>query len=193
MWSNICNVTFEISACTSRASRHRDTLEHRPNLQQAGDPIEKHTDLLKYGYIIVVQNLLFSLDRTACIWNSAFEHTAWSTSLSPRVADDAGLAQFDFTRPASREKLARACSWPGGGGDCDRPTCRYDNVVTWQRGLRLLSIQTLNCFSWAEYWLLWKKWWHHVIIGIKHDRPAWRDNTCGSLTPTIHTQSCLIP
>ena len=25
------------------------------------------------------------------------------------------------------------------------------------------------------------------------DRPARRDNTLGSLTPTIHTQSCLIP
>ena len=53
----------------------------------------------------------------------------------------------------------------GGGGDSD--TCHRDNVVTWQRRLRLLSIHTLN--YWAEYWLLWKKWWHHVIIGIKHD------------------------
>ena len=32
----------------------------------------------------------------------------------------------------------------GGGGHCD--TCHQDNVVTWQRRLRLLSIQTLNCF-----------------------------------------------
>ena len=31
-----------------------------------------------------------------------------------------------------------------GGGDCD--TCHQDHVVTWQRRLRLLSIQTLNCF-----------------------------------------------
>ena len=43
---------------TSGASRHRDTrelpLEQRPNLHEAGDPIEKHTDLLKHGYIIVL-------------------------------------------------------------------------------------------------------------------------------------------
>ena len=31
----------------------------------------------------------------------------------------------------------------GGGGDSD--TRHRDNVVTWQRRLRLLSIQTLNC------------------------------------------------
>ena len=35
---------------------------------------------------------------------SACKHTAWPTSLSPRVANDAGLAQFDFTRPVSRKK-----------------------------------------------------------------------------------------
>ena len=32
----------------------------------------------------------------------------------------------------------------GDGGDCD--TCHQDNLVTWQRRLRLLSIQTLNYF-----------------------------------------------
>ena len=35
------------------------------------------------------------------------------------------------------QKLARAFSRPGGGGDSD--TCHRDNVVTWQRRLRLLS------------------------------------------------------
>ena len=48
----ICDVAFEIRA------RHRDTrelpLEQRPNLHQAGDPIEKRTDLLKHRYIKVV-------------------------------------------------------------------------------------------------------------------------------------------
>ena len=103
----ICDVTFEIRVCTSGASHHRDTgelpLEQRPNLHQAGDPIEKHTDLLKHGYIIAVENLPFSLGRAVCIWNSALKHTAWSTLLPPREADDAGLAQFDFTRPVSRK------------------------------------------------------------------------------------------
>ena len=100
-----------------------------------------------------------------CIWNSAFKHTAWSTSLSPRAADDAGLVQFDFTRSVSRKNY-HAHFRDRGGGDCD--TCHQDNVVTWQRRLWLLSIQTLNCCLWAEYWCLWKKLWHHVIIGIKH-------------------------
>ena len=44
----------------------------------------------------------------------------------------------------------------GDGGDSD--TCYRDNVVKSQRRLRLLSIQTLNCFLWAEYWLGWKNW-----------------------------------
>ena len=38
-----------------------------------------------------------------CIWNSTFKHTAWSTSLLPREAVDAGLAQFDFTPSVSRK------------------------------------------------------------------------------------------
>ena len=92
---------------TSVTSRHRDTrelpLEQRPNLRQSGDSIEKHTDLLKHRYIIILKNLPFSLERTVCIWNSAFKHTAWSTLLSPWEADDAGLAQFDFTGSASRK------------------------------------------------------------------------------------------
>ena len=58
-----------------------------------------------------------------CIWNSAFKHTAWSTSLSPREADDAGLAQFDFTHPVSR-KNKHAHFSTEGGGDCD--TCHRD-------------------------------------------------------------------
>ena len=47
--------------------------------------------------------LAVSLERTVCIWNSTFKHTAWSTSLSPREANDASLEQFDFTRPVSRK------------------------------------------------------------------------------------------
>ena len=59
-----------------------------------------------------------------------FKHTAWSTSLSPREADDAGLAQFDFTRAVSRKNwhehfrveaiaiLATKIAWWHGNGDC---------------------------------------------------------------------------
>ena len=40
---------------------------------------------------------------------------------------------------------AGACTFAtGGGGDSD--TCHQDYVVTWQRRLRLLSIQALICF-----------------------------------------------
>ena len=77
-----------------------------------------------------------------------------------------GSGAVRFHTPSLPQKLTRIFA-TGGGGDSN--TCHRDNVVTWQRRLRLLSIQTLNCFYWAEYWLLWKKWWHAVIIGIKHD------------------------
>ena len=133
-------LTYATSHLKFFASRHRDTrelpLEQRPNLHQAGDPIEKHTDLLKHGYIIVV----FSLERTV----SSEIQLLNTTSLSPRDADDVGLAQFDFTRPVSRETGTRIFA-TGGGGDCD--TCHQDNVMTCQQRLRLLSIQTLNCFN----------------------------------------------
>ena len=36
-------------------------LEQRPNLHQAGDPIEKLTDLLKHGYIIMEPTTVGSL------------------------------------------------------------------------------------------------------------------------------------
>ena len=111
-------------------------------------------------------------------FNSACKHTAWSTSLSPRVADDAGLGQFDCTRPVSRKKntLARTFSWPGV-----EATAILAATITWWHGnidCGCSRFKLLNCFSWAEYWLLWKKWWHHVIIGIKHDcvcraAPSW--------------------
>ena len=61
--------------------------------------------------------------------NSTFKHTAWSTSLSPREADDAGLAPFDFTRSVSRKKLARAFSRPGVEATATLPT-----KITWWHG-----------------------------------------------------------
>ena len=95
----------------------------RPNLHQAGDPIEKHTDLLKHWYIIVGQNLPFSLERAACIWNSAVATgSRWRWSGAIR-----------FHTPSLPQKQARAFSWPGveatpilateitwwhGNGDC---------------------------------------------------------------------------
>ena len=130
-------------AFTSEASRHRDTkelpLEQRPNLHQASDPIEKHTDLLKHGYIIVVKNLSFSLERTVYIWNSACKQlvatgSRWRRSGADRLHTPS-LPQKSGTRIFVT------------GGDCD--TCHHDNAVTWQRRMRLLSIQTLNCLSWA--------------------------------------------
>ena len=68
-----------------------------------------------------------------------------------------------FHTPSLPQKTGTCIFVIGGGGDCD--TCRHDNVVTWQRRL----------------WLR------------PRDRPARRDNTLGSFTPTMHTESCLIP
>ena len=52
----IGDLTFEIGACTSGASRHHGAHEGTPawtklNLNQVGDPIKRNTDLFKYGYI----------------------------------------------------------------------------------------------------------------------------------------------
>ena len=51
-WSHIWN------SRTSGASRHQNTrelqLKRKLNLHQVGDPMQKHTELFKYGYIIVV-------------------------------------------------------------------------------------------------------------------------------------------
>ena len=80
--------------------------------------------------------LVISMERTVCIWNSNFKHTAWPTSLTPREADDAGLAQFDFTGSVSRKTGTRIFA-TRGGSDCD--TCHQDKVVTWQWRLRWLS------------------------------------------------------
>ena len=73
--------------------------------------------------------LAIILERTVCIWNSTFKHTAWSTSLSPREAGDAGLAQFDFTRSVFRKKLARAFSRPGM-----EATAILATKITWWHG-----------------------------------------------------------
>ena len=66
----------------------------------------KHTELLKHGYLIVVQNLPFLLERTVCIYNSAFKHTAWSTSLSPRKADDARVWRSSISHAQSPAKTS---------------------------------------------------------------------------------------
>ena len=128
---------------TSGASCHQNTrelpLEQKVNLHEVGDPIKRHTDLFKYGYISYVLNAPFSLERTVCHRNSAFKHTTWSTMLSPckrwRHSDAVRL-----TRSGSRKKTG-ACT--GGGGDSN--TCHQAYVVTWQYRLRLLSIQALIC------------------------------------------------
>ena len=102
----ICDVTFEIRARAERhiiGTRGNSRLNKGQTFIKQAIPIEKHTELLKHGYIIVAWNLTFSLETTVCIWNSTFKHTAWSTSLSPREADDTGLAHFDFTRSVSRK------------------------------------------------------------------------------------------
>ena len=55
---------------TSATSRHQNTrelpLKQKQNLHQVGDPIKRHTDLFKYGYIILMYNSPFSLERTVC-------------------------------------------------------------------------------------------------------------------------------
>ena len=65
------------------------------------------------------------------------------------------------------QKLARALSRPGVEATAILAT--KHNVVTWQRKLWLLTIQTLNCFNEQNIGSCDKKWWHHAIIGIRHN------------------------
>ena len=101
-----------------------------------------------------------------CIWNSDCKPTAWSTSLSPRVADEAGLAQFDFTRPVSRKKLARAFSLPGV-----EATAILAATITWWHGNETAVALDSNfkLLFMSRILVAVEKWWHHVIIWIKHN------------------------
>ena len=95
--------------------------------------------------------LVIFIGRTVCIWNSACKHTAWSTSLSPRVADDAGLAQLDFTRPVSRKQGKSE-----GFDSCDRPS-NLTLIDPHLEGDQLTSVTLIfDLWPWPFAWtLLW--------------------------------------
>ena len=127
------------------------------------------------------------ISGTRGIWNSAFKHTAWSTSLSPREADDAGLAQFDFTRPVSRK------NWHAHFRDQGWRRLRY--LPPRKRGD--VATETAVALDSNFKMLLMSR----ILVAVEkmvascynRECPARRDNNRGSLTSTIHTQSCLIP
>ena len=111
----ICDVTFEIRA---RAERHVIGTRGKSRLNKSQTFIKQATPSKNIPTcwstdVSYLCRTFISLEMTVCIWTSTFNHTAWSTSLSPRKADDAGLAQFDFTRSVSRKNCIRAFSWSG--------------------------------------------------------------------------------
>ena len=132
----IADFTFEIRARAAYASRHwvntRELpLKERPNFHQVGDPIEKHTDLFKHGYIIVVGNSPFPLEKGSVQQKFSFE-THRMIKHRHRRADDTtrlsqrlrSIARIGFPQNPTR------CFAKRGGGGCH--TCLQDNVVTWQ-------------------------------------------------------------
>ena len=86
LFFNICDVTFDICAPAERhviGTLARELpLEQWPSLRQAGDPIEKHTDLLEHGYIIVVYILPFLLESTVSASWKRFQHLTSATGHS---------------------------------------------------------------------------------------------------------------
>ena len=138
---------------TSGTSCHRDTrelpLEQRPNRHQPGDPIGKHTDLLKHGYIIVVQNLPFSLGRTACIGNlllwvlyfpSEKDNLTWSIITMPsqwarwRPKSPASrLFPQPFIQAHIKENTNAPCHWPLTGEFLSQRASYAENVsICWR-------------------------------------------------------------
>ena len=143
----ICDVTFEIRAYKSGASCHWDTREL---------PLEKGQTFIKQA--IPSKNI----------------PTCWSTDISylcrtchfhwkGQRASEIQLLNTPHDQLCCRHGKPMTLVWrslishtqspaktsmrifaTGGGGDSD--TCHRDNVVTWQRRLRLLLIQNLNCF-----------------------------------------------
>ena len=124
---------------TSSASHHQNTrelpLEQKLYFHQVGDPI-KSTDIYRMG-------------RTRRFrWKGQC-----ATEIQPLITPHDWRCCRQTMMPlwcSSIDKLCfplktGACTFTtGGGGNSD--TCHQDYVVTWQRRLRLLSIQALICF-----------------------------------------------
>ena len=140
LFAYICDVTFEFHAIGTRGNSLLNTDQ---NLHQAGDPIEKHTDLLKTDTPQLSRICHFHWQRQCAseiqLLNTSHDqnHCRHGKQMTPVWFSSISHAQ-------SPAKTGTRIFATGGGGDCD--TCHQDNAVTWQRRLQLLSIKTLNCF-----------------------------------------------
>ena len=139
---------------TSGASCYQNTgelpLEQKVNLHQVGDPIKRHADLFKYGYLYRMCRTRHFRWKGQCATEIQLLGTPHDRRSCRHASNDATLRQFDWHALVPGKKTGACTFATGGGGDSN--TCHQDYVVPWQHRLRLLSIQALICFQQAEYW-----------------------------------------
>ena len=140
----ICDVTFENRACTSGASRHRDdtrelALEQRPNLHQQAIPSKNIPTCWSTDISQLCRTCNF-LMKGQCASEIQLLNTPHNQLRCPHGNQMTSVWRSSILHAQSPAKTITRIFTTGGGGDSD--TCHRDNVVTWQRRLRLLSIQT---------------------------------------------------
>ena len=141
------DLPFEIR---TRAVRHvimeytRELLlEQKLKLHQVGDPIKRHTNLFKFGYIYHMCRTHHFRSKGQCateiqLLNTPHDRRCCHQAMTPLWCSSINTLWFP------QKKLPRARSRPGVGATAI--LCHQDYVVKWQRRRRLLSIQALICF-----------------------------------------------
>ena len=164
------HLKFAHERCVT-SSEHEGTLEQKLNLHQVGDPIKRHTDLFKYGYICRMCRAHHFRWKGQCPTeiqplNTPHDRRYCRQAMTPFWCCPIDTLCFP--------KKTAACTFDtGGGGNSD--TCHQYYVVTWQRRLRLLLIQALICF------------WLFIRRCLQTSEP--HDQTQYSLSPTKHKQT----
>ena len=131
-------------------------------------PVKIVTSYFSYLFPTCQQVLGHACHIWYCLWPKSLTH-----NLSTRAGP--GRVRFVMTGMFDRKWKGRACvpkHWKFLNG--------FKTYLQF-----LLLIKTHDLFKGSNMIVC-------VLLLRPHDRPAWRDNTLGSLTPTIHTQSCLI-
>ena len=136
---------------TSGASRHPNTMElplkQKQNLHQIGDPIKRHTDLFKYGYIILLCRTHHFRWKGQCATEIQFLNTPHDRLRCRQV-----MTQFDYHALLPAKKLTRVLSRPRVGA-----TAILATEITWCHGNT-----DYNCSQFKHQFAF------NVIIGINH-------------------------
>ena len=140
----------------SSVSRHQNTRELPLKPTSNRRYQRKNTDLFNHGYIIIVYNIPFSLQRTVCNKNSTFKHIDWSN-----------VSVAKPTTPATTVWLTRYVIAAGVDGDysscpqallCDMTT---RTAIAFNSSFDLLLVSKILVAKAQMYWC-------HVKIGINH-------------------------